>query len=66
MKKYLNDSEWWYEYDYNCGYDWSVANYYLILHQSIISLYLADIYVHADLHGATSVIVKNPTGKGTN
>ena len=21
-----------------------------------------DIYVHADLHGATSVVVKNPTG----
>ena len=22
-----------------------------------------DVYVHADLHGASSVIVKNPTGK---
>ena len=22
-----------------------------------------DIYVHADLHGAASVIVKNPSGK---
>jgi predicted ribosome quality control (RQC) complex YloA/Tae2 family protein len=22
-----------------------------------------DIYVHADLHGAASVVIKNPTGK---
>ena len=22
-----------------------------------------DLYVHADLHGATSVIIKNPTGQ---
>jgi predicted ribosome quality control (RQC) complex YloA/Tae2 family protein len=24
-----------------------------------------DLYVHADLHGATSVIIKNPSGKNS-
>lgn len=25
--------------------------------------FIGDLYVHADLHGATSVIIKNPTGQ---
>ncbi len=28
-------------------YDWSIV----------------DVYVHADLHGAASIVIKNPTGK---
>ena len=28
-----------------------------------ISFSLGDLYVHADLHGATSVIIKNPSGQ---
>jgi hypothetical protein len=26
-------------------------------------LLLGDIYVHADLHGATSCVIKNPSGR---
>ena len=31
----------------------------------LVKRYMApnDLYVHADLHGATSVIIKNPTGQ---
>lgn len=28
-----------------------------------LDLFAGDIYVHADLHGASSVIIKNPSGR---
>jgi predicted ribosome quality control (RQC) complex YloA/Tae2 family protein len=37
---------------------------FLFLSQMLVKRYLrkGDVYVHADLHGAPSVIVKNKTG----
>ena len=26
-------------------------------------VFVGDVYVHADLHGASSVVIKNPSGK---
>ena len=31
----------------------------------VVFLPPGDLYVHADLHGATSVVIKNPSGKNS-
>ena len=43
----------------------SVSLTILSLKRSFLNRYMrpGDIYVHADLHGAASVFIKNPSGK---
>ena len=40
-----------------------VTCFCVIYHYHIYLFSSGDVYVHADLHGATSVIIKNPTGQ---
>ena len=48
------------------GYVWlffSVSEFWLLFFRYWIFSSAGDLYVHADLHGATSVIIKNHTGQ---
>ena len=57
MKKYLNDGE------SATHHTHLVSAIGRVCHTFMSAPLSGDLYVHADLHGATSVVIKNPSGK---
>lgn len=52
VKKYLDDGK---SHKLPCSSRRNVVDVHACVHSG-------DLYVHADLHGATSVVIKNPSG----